>query len=59
MRFLCLSLLLFSLCACDHYEPTIRQDDDNTRKHPGLFTGKTGSWKIPLVTKKEEIEPKN
>lgn len=53
MRFLYVSLLILGLSACQHYEPTIRKDDNNARKEPGLFTGKTGSWVIPLKTKEE------
>lgn len=59
MRLLYLPLLILFLSSCQHYEPTIRQDDGNPPKRPGLFTGETGEWKILLMTKKIETEKKN
>lgn len=59
MRLLYLPLLIFCLSSCQYYEPTTRQDDGNPPKRPGLFTGKTGSWTIPLITKKIETEKTN
>lgn len=56
MRFLYFFIVCLSLSACTHYEPTIRQDDGNPPKRPGLFTGETGEWKIPLMTKEEVID---
>jgi len=45
---ICLFFLILSLSACDHFhgDKEIEMDPQALKKGPGIFTGRTGEWRI-------------